>query len=201
MSDPASNVRDFPAARREAPALGMSIVMNMPGDRQATLQCFVASDASLEEQNALLDRMMRIGDRQKAKYELTALYDDLAKHQQTQSRFGEDFARTELEYRTGQAQRDEAKATLLQAIDDETKAGYGAHATSGRKSEYKLSGAHKQAVNVAQAGIHQLDEQTAKAKAERDRFVEHLDISRTRYAEEIERIEADIARRKAIVGA
>lgn len=201
MSDAASNVRELHAPRREAPALGMSIVMNMPGDRQATLQCFVASDASLEEQNTLLDRMMQIGDRQKAKYELTALYDDLAKHQQTLARFNEDFARTDVKHRLEQESRDEAKATLLQAIEDEKKAGYDAHATGGRRGPYALSGSHKQAVNAAEAGIHQLDEQTKKATAERDQFVANLDISRTRYAEEIERIEADIARRKAIIGA
>ncbi len=56
---------------KPATAIGYSIASNMGGDRQMTVQCFVAEDEDLEVINRRIDRVMAVIDRQKARYDLS----------------------------------------------------------------------------------------------------------------------------------
>lgn len=55
---------------KTAPAIGYSIVVNMGGERQMTVQCFVDSDETEEMISRKIDKVFRVVDRQKAKYDL-----------------------------------------------------------------------------------------------------------------------------------
>lgn len=54
----------------EIPAIAATFVTTLGGDRQITLQTHLFQDMDDATIHALIDRMLRIGDRQKAKYDL-----------------------------------------------------------------------------------------------------------------------------------
>lgn len=69
---------DEPATDPEkAPALGMSLQVDLGMGRVATLQTFVPSDCSPRQLNEVLDKMTRAGDRQRAHYRLEELHSHL----------------------------------------------------------------------------------------------------------------------------
>lgn len=61
------------AAVRPEPVVAVTITCNLGGERQMQLAAHFNRDASEEEQNAILDRVMRTADRQKARYDLEKL--------------------------------------------------------------------------------------------------------------------------------
>lgn len=81
--------RIHPDKVAEAPALGMSLQVDLGMGRVATLQTFVPSDCSMRQLNETLDKMTRAGDRQRAHYRLEELHRELSeeerKHAQMQS--------------------------------------------------------------------------------------------------------------------
>lgn len=59
---------------KPATAIGYSVAVNMGGDRQMTVQCFVGEDEPDAAINAKMDKVFRIVDRQKARYDLDKEY-------------------------------------------------------------------------------------------------------------------------------
>ncbi len=177
----------------EAPALGYSIVANLGGDRQITVQCFAGSDEALSAINAKIDMALAVVDRQKARYELVDLAAEFDKVSKTYAQFKEDFARIEADYATSQASLDANLAKAIGLYDDEYAAGYDAHVTSGRRGEYKPTG-HRQSALLAIKG-HQdkLKEARTKNEAERAAAIQNVEISIRRYEDEIARLTALMA--------
>lgn len=131
-----------------AVALGISVVTNMPGDRGITVQTHVALDVPLEEQDRIIDRMFRLVDRQKARYELPDVEDELALHQKTLARMEEDLKGVDHEHNVAQARRRAELKALSRELDE-------AEETAKRAHESTLS-------HMART----LEEYTAKREAE-----------------------------------
>jgi len=177
----------------EAPALGYSIVANLGGDRQITVQCFVASDEALSSINDKIDRALAVVDRQKARYELVDLRAEYDKVAKTYSQFKEDYARIEADYAASQATLDEDLTKALALYDDEYQSGYNAHVESGRRGEYKPTGHRQSALLAIKGHQEKLKEARAKNEAERAAAVQNVEISIRRYEDEIARLAARIS--------
>lgn len=117
-----------PEKKPEVSALGISVVTNTPGDRGITIQTYIAADASIAEQNALIDRMMKILDRQKAKYELPSIKDEMELHEKTLARMEVDLKEVEHTFNRDQAKRRAELTALKRSLEEETEASLQRHA-------------------------------------------------------------------------
>lgn len=196
----AGRVLPFEPARRDAPALGMSVVMNMPGDRQATLQCFVAQEDGEEAANQLLDRMFRIADRQRARYELVDLSEQLAQHQRSLANFDADFARIEMDFAKKKVEREAEIEAYIAEAERLHKEGYDKWYESGRRGDYVPQGSTKQAIDVARGAAKKVHADIEKAEAERTVALGGIHESQKRYAGEIKRLKVEIDVRKVMLG-
>lgn len=185
---------------RPAPALGMSVVMNMPGDRQATLQCFVAQEDGEEAANELLDRMFRVADRQRARYELVDLEDQLEKHERELFNFEEQFARVEKEHARRKVEKEEEIVARQEEIDSIRADGYEKWTKSGRQGEYEPQGGTKQSIEVKRAAVKQAKAEIDKMDAERAQELAGIGESKARFNREILRIKKEIVKRKKMLG-
>lgn len=185
---------------RPAPAIGMSVVMNMSGDRQATLQCFVAQEDGEDAANALLDKMFRISDRQRARYEIVDLEDQLEKHERELFNFEEQFAKVEKEHARRKVEKEEEIALRTEEIATIQKDAYDQHVASGRQGEFKPQGGTKQAIEVKKTAMKQAKADIEKMDAERDQELGGIRESKARFNREILRLKKEIVKRKAILG-
>jgi hypothetical protein len=105
-----------------APALGISVNVQVDGNRQIAFQTFVARDDSPQVLNKLLDQISKAADRQVAKAVLISLRKELYQHEK--------------------ALRDQAEDT--ERVNAQKHSEWEA---SGRKGPYKLDDKEKAALN------------------------------------------------------
>lgn len=86
-------------------ASGVSIVVGLADDRQITFQTGFEGDEPDNVVNDRFDRLMRFADRQKARYELVKIRDDILKHQRALSQYREDRAAVDAQHEHQQALR------------------------------------------------------------------------------------------------
>ena len=180
-----------------APALGYSIVANLGGDRQITVQCFVGSDEPLASINKKIDRALAVVDRQKARYELDDLHEERHKTAQTLAQFEEDLARLDLDFEASQDSLRKQITEVLALSNAEFDKGYAEHIASGRRGDYKPIGATKQAIAASEMQKRQIEEAMHKNASERDQALQQTTISVQRFKQALATLEAKIAEREA----
>lgn len=111
-----------------APALGFSITSNIHDRAQIVVQSFVPLDASDEEINSTLDKVMKAVDRQQAKYQVKDL-------------------------RRKMEQEELILADQINKVADLQNTASAEHAASGRRGEFKLNVQQKTAVDNAHKTI------------------------------------------------
>lgn len=203
-------------------ATGFNLVINLAGERQITFQSGYEGDETDEAVYARIDRMMKIGDRYKARYSIPEIEADLAKQEETIANLLVDKARLDVEFEAAQtARHDEirkcqetANAHILdlsQAKSAAEKQGQDAHAASGRRGNYEPRGVLKveidrydtamnaaaEARDKAIAGIR-LD--IDKADAEKARSEENQSISLERWNKAIEDTRARLDAMRKLAG-
>ena len=82
-------------ATSATPAIGYSITANIDGNRRIVFQHFVAADEDDASVNANLDRIMGLVDRQRARYEIPGLAEELETLTNTMAQYEEDRARVD----------------------------------------------------------------------------------------------------------
>ena len=183
-----------------APAIGYSVVANLGGDRQLTCQCFVGEDETDAAVNAKIDRIFAVVDRQKARYEIVDVKEDLAKHRETLHQLEEDLARIDADFDKAQASLDEQAAQISADGEAAFSAGYEAHVSSGRRGDYAPSGQTLQKVKLAEAATRQVLDEKAKNTAERDQHRASALITVERYKKAIIEREAKLASLTTLLG-
>jgi hypothetical protein len=118
---------DTPAAP-SAPALGFSITSNITDRSQIVVQSFVPLDASDEQINDTLDKVMKACDRQRAKYQLK-------------------------DFKLKMEMEEAALADQISKVADLQNSYVNEHATSGRRGEFKPSANQTAAINNARKTI------------------------------------------------
>lgn len=172
--------------RIPAPALGYSVVANLDGNRQLTMQCFVGEDEPNEVVNAKLDRAFAVIDRQKARYDIVSENEEMSKERGILAQLEEDLARVDAEFTKTQAelhaQAQEFEAQRSKAIE----AGYAEHTASGRRGDYQPRGQTQQTVNAVNAADRNVKAALEKNEAERDQHRQGVMISIERYKKAID---------------
>lgn len=187
-------------ATSATPAIGYSITANIDGNRQIVFQHFVAADEDDASVNANLDRIMSLVDRQRARYEIPGLQEELDTLTNTMAQYEEDRARVDLEY-------DKAMATLDVQIEEMAgkrkeffDQGYEQHKSSGRQGSYKPQGMVKTNIARVENAIEQAKEAKTKNLNERAQATENLEISITRHKARIALVTERIAKLKESTG-
>lgn len=186
------------ADAKEVSAIGYSVAANIDGSRQITFQHFIASDATDEQVNADLDRIMRIVDRQRAVYEMPEIQEELDKLNEEISQYTEDKVTTaEANFLRAQADLDVQIATLQADHKKAFDTAYEQHGRSGRGGEFKVRGQTAAALDRIDAGIRQAIEQKDKNENERAQFVLAIDGNIQRRRDRIALLEGKLADLKA----
>lgn len=164
-----------------AAAIGYSILTNLDGNRQITVQCFVPEDAPDKVVNAKLDRAFRVIDRQKARYDIVGEQEELAKERGVLAQLEEDLARVDADFEKAQASLDIQAEEISVQSEDAMGQGYQEHALSGRGGKYVPRGQTAQRLNASAAAKRNVEDAFAKNKAERDQHRQGVLISTERY--------------------
>jgi len=175
-----------------APALGYSILANLGDEKQLTVQCFVDSEEPLSSIHVKLDKAMAVVDRQKAKYRLKDLTADLAKTERGLENLQDDLLRLESQFEENKAAIADRVRDLAEKREEIAKAAYG----KGRSGPV---GHEKQRSEAIKKEIEQLQEQGAKATAEREAARQNIATSIGRYNDEIERLQKQVDECEALI--
>lgn len=164
-------------------ASGVSIVVSLPEGRQISFTTGFEGDESDADVNARFDRIMRLADRQRARYELAELEEELKRHLLTNERMEKDQAAVESRYEVHRAQRVVEQTTVRRDVES-------AAVQSGR-SNATPRGASKRTLDLIQIEIDKAD---AEHKVGKENFAETM----KRHLEETALCEAKIAKTKAL---
>lgn len=189
------------ATPEKTPAIGVSTTCNINGDRQVVLQGYVAADAPREEQDKLLDLMMALTDRQKAKYELIELEDALDKHKIARGRLLQDRDSVEVNYQLATAKNADEIANLDREASEARDAGYKEHAASGRSGPYSPKGGTLSSLNRLGAARQSVEARIKTAEAEKANALGNYEVNLGRFDQEIAAVEAKIGKAQALIGA
>jgi len=146
------------------PAIDLSIIQNLPGDRQIQVKtCFLQSTGQ-KEVDHIMDSLFRAGDRQKAKYDLASLHDDLVKHEKTLAVSLEDLARLDVEHEAAKVARENEVRNLSIEREKLYQTSLQAH-SSTRSGAYKPQGATKSRLDSFSKQAESFSQAQAKADA------------------------------------
>lgn len=195
------NVARLPVKQdADAPALGMSLQVDLGLGRIATLQTFVPNNASTAEINGMLAKMTAAGDCQRAHYKLEELHRDLAeeerKHAQMQADAETNVAsfNAEQEARTAEVERRTKILANFEAAKQEQRG-------AGRRGEVKLGGADAAGVKTLEEAVKQARKEIVDADLRYATEGENYKINLKTHAKAIERIRREIERCKEIEAA
>lgn len=181
-----------------APALGMSIQVDLGAGRVCTLQSHVASDCSIAELNDLLDKMTQAGDRQRAHYKLEELHRDLAKQEKDKVQCEVDYDQHKKVFSEQQAKRVVDLERQAKTVDDYEKAKR-AERGAGRRGPVELKGQDAANVKRLSESVTALKDQIPQADLAYATECGNFEGSLKAHAKTIERTQREIARCEAIV--
>lgn len=175
------------------PAVGYAVTVDIAPGRQVTFQCFFDQDEPDEAANRRLDRVMSLADRQRAKYEIPELVAERQKLTDELDQHDEDLATAELNHTKAQASIDVQVAELVRLKNEEREKGYDAHVKNGRQGPYVPKGHVAAQIVRIEADIAAAAGTKAKNDAERQNYLDNLDISMKRKRARIDLLNEKIA--------
>lgn len=161
-------------ALKPEPVVAVTIVCQLGNERQINLAAHFGRDDDPDEQNRILDQVMKIADRQKAKYDLKTLEENFNMVGLNTRNFLTAYQGAGLELKTRVARLKVEVQAKREAKDEIEKAGYDKHVSDGRSGSYKPKGYDLQRMNLADTEIANLmaaieaapkDAEQEKAKA------------------------------------
>lgn len=183
-----------------AQAIGYSILCQLDGNRQFTAQCFVSEDESDDVVNRRVDRIMRVVDRQRARYEIADLRRELDDHRTALKRGQDNQAKLDAEHEKALATLDVEAETVSSERAVKHNAAVDAHRISGRRGEFKLVGGDKQADQAFKAALDQIAARRLMLINEHKANRDNIEVQWMRFEEEIAKREARIAECKELIG-
>ena len=125
---------DKPPVAREVVGTAVGLTVGLSDNRQMTLQSGYADDEPDHVINARLDRAMAFADRQRAKYEIVTLREEIETHQTARGRLAENLNVIDADTAKGLAQLADVQIEEVQRLKaEEEKHLYDANVASGRK--------------------------------------------------------------------
>ena len=138
------------------PVIAVTVTCNLGGERQMNLAAHFERDADPAEQNRILDQVMKIADRQKARYDLEKMEENFNVVGMNTRNFLLAMSGAEMEVKTRIERMKhelEAKRDAKKEVHDEAYAEWQA---SGKRGEFKPRGVDLQRINLADAEINKL---------------------------------------------
>ena len=180
-------------------ALGFSLQVDLGAGRVGTYQTFLPRDCALSELNAVLDKMSRASDRQRAWYRIEELERTLATEKKLHAQHTLDRAEIRHRFDTEQETREKIVKDKLRKMH-ELEAAYRAdHEVSGRRSTWKPGATQAQRLQAQQADIEQLQDEMQKAWNEFELASTNGAMTHGRRAEVIAELEGELARCRGMV--
>lgn len=184
----------------QAPALGFSILANLGGNRQLTLQGFFPMDTAKADADALLDKAMGYAERLEAKELLPGLKLELAKLESTLTEMDAAIAKIDEEYAKARKVLEDEFARQAEASEAVANKDYDEQAASGRASLGKLLPKNTQAYNAAEAAKKSCADALVRMEAEKDMERFNHANNRKKFLQDIEKHTTWIAEKSALIG-
>lgn len=179
-----------------APALGFSIQVDLGAGRNAVLQTHLPNDASLDDINAMLDKMSSAADRQKARYDIDALTRTLEADEKMLAQAREDEERCRRDWEAQQALREKDLKRAQEDYDTSFNEAYERHRGSGRRGEFTASAQIRSKGSALARAKEDFEKEKIKHEAEVGNF--HTTV--VRWESEIAKKRAEIASLQEKVG-
>lgn len=184
-----------PANEEEvAPAVDVSIIEDMHGGRQVQLRTAFLQGTEAREQDRILDVIFHRLDRQKARYEIESLLDEIAEQEIALQRFEENLAVVEKEHKEKQDERGKRLEVLRKDKDDLRHEEEQKHYASGKTGTFEPRGGARGRLQAFDLDIGKIGDEIKKADEDRDANIANLETNRRRFREEIEKRQAKIAK-------
>lgn len=184
----------------QAPALGMSLQVDLGAGRVCTLQTFLANDCTSTDLNRMLDKMTAAGARQRASYKIEELERDLEKLLREDAQQGEDLTHVDKEFLAAQEQRTQEGSAAIAALEAFKSKALDAQAANGRR-EVKLNKQDQEYVKRVGDGIEKTKASLKVAVDEHARVRGEILKTMDRREEVINKTRAEIARCQGVVAA
>ena len=188
-----------PPAVNPAPALGYSITANLGGNTQIVVQCFAGEDEPDAIVNGKIDRVMRVIDRQRAKYEIIDLRSELDTLTLNVARARENLAIIDRDTEKRLAQFDVQILETQRSKQATLDKWYAHQRGTGRSGTGQPGGSTKSSLDGHEAAIKSYQEQKESLKAEQAKGRAEFDANLPRFNQEVERIQAKIAEKEALL--
>jgi phage protein D len=182
-----------------ATALGWSMTANLGGDRQVVFQSFVPSDAPDPEINAVIDRAVRIVDRQQARHEIVAYTKERADLQADVEQGDANIETVEANYKKAQAEFDVQALELNRAIGTTRAAAAEKAAQRGQSPHAALKGQGQSLIDRCDQGLAQIKEDRARQAEERTVALEGFHATQKRRRDRIALLDTMISEKRALI--
>ena len=182
-----------------APAIGYSILCNLDGSHQLTVQCFAGEDETDEVVNAKVDRIFRVVDRQKARYDIETIKDDLDVHEKALANLLIGLGKADLDFDRGQAQLDIQIGECKQMIEAARTKVYNDNVASGRTPDRAARGHAGANISRFETAIKSYEADKTKKVAERDQYREGVILNREKLEKEIGNLKAKLDAKEALL--
>lgn len=176
----------------ESPALGFSIIANLGDNRQLTCQCFVDVDEDLSVIHARIDKVQRVIDRQRARYEIADITKERDTAAKTLQRAKDDLATVEAGYKGSISENDQRLIDIAADLAGINNAA----AERGRGSP---QGADKSRVTALERERKDIVAAKQKLDAERDQYLQNVIVSIERFEEAVADCDARLAAAHALI--
>lgn len=193
----------FPEPEREPkpePVVAGSVVVNCGGDRQINLNFHFGRDEDPSVQNAILDKIMALGDRQQARYSLKKMEDEFEEVGRHLRNFLNAIPVAE---KMAQHQLAVLNAKLVaqrEARDDVFKQGYEAHGASKRRGVFEPTGALKGRLNGMDIEIKKTEEAIAAVPADTAQHKSQTAVNIQKYQDDLKKRRAAINDLRKLAG-
>lgn len=177
-----------------------ALVTTLEDGRQIQMRTTFPQGAPRSEIDATFDKLFGVVDRQKARYELSALRKDVTKHRKMLRNQEHDIARLDQQHEVKMAEI-AAQAEALNVDQDRVyNAAVEQHNASGKKGQFKPQGHTAARLDGIDAQRRKLAEERDRAESERATAFQNYKVSGDRFREEIATLESEIAERERIIG-
>lgn len=183
----------------QAPAIGYSIIANLGGDRQITVQHFVAAEDDDAKVNAAIDRIMRVINRQQAIGQLPELRAARDKYASELAQYEEDVGVAEASHQRALAELDVKRASLEAAAKEVFDTAYKDFMASGKQGDFKPGGSAKSAIDASKRAVAEVDNDRKKLEAEKAQFVTNIEVSIKRRQEELAKLNTQIEELEKVI--
>ena len=182
----------------KAPAVGVSVAIDLGGNRTMTIQSHFAQEDGLAGGNKVVDLLTMIAERQRAKIDVVEIGKKIADHRRVLANLNEDFGRIDAEALTKvKALADamfKAKEDAEAVLQDDFKA----FRAAGKQGDYRASAQAKANHARSEQAFTSAESDWRVAMSEREAALKNHEVTVTRYNQEIEKLIEELDQRRSI---